>query len=232
MQTRYFTRDCRLLLISQVHLSLKISAHYIISSLWFWIIWELLQLRLAPMSQDVLDDWIASLLSTRSNRKTAKLVHVGQDWVRAVRATQVDHTRILHQVGRPTKVRPQIKQTMIELTLQHPNFTDLHTAQIISERFAIPLACAAINYQPNGFTENECRNRWLFLANLKRARYSRIVTYEIGEAMSLFWDLLISQVQYSEGYSWLLGKAVSINCDSHVILVVLPSKVLQSAPDL
>jgi hypothetical protein len=69
------------------------------------------------MSQDVLDDWIASLLSTRSNREIAKLVHVGQDRVRAVQAAQTDHTRILHQMGRPTKVIPQVKQAVIELKL-------------------------------------------------------------------------------------------------------------------
>jgi hypothetical protein len=85
------------------------------------------------MSQDVLDDWIASLLSTRSNREVTKFGHVGQDRVRAVRAAQADHRRILHQMGRPTNVTPQIKQVVIELILQHPNFADLKIAQIISE---------------------------------------------------------------------------------------------------
>jgi hypothetical protein len=84
------------------------------------------------MNQDVLDDWIASLLSTRSNREIAKLVHVGQDLVRAVRAAQADHTRTLHQMDRPTKVTLQIKQAVIKLTLQHPNFADLQIAQIFS----------------------------------------------------------------------------------------------------
>jgi hypothetical protein len=42
----------------------------------------------------------------------------------------------------------------------------------------------------------------------------------------------MSQVQYSEGHLWLLGKVASINCDSYVILVVLLSEVLKSAPDL
>jgi hypothetical protein len=70
------------------------------------------------------------------------------------------------------------------------------------------------------------------LANLKWARYSRIVTHEIWEAMWIFWNLLMSQMQYSEGYSWLLGKVASINYDSYVILVILLSKVLESAPDL
>jgi hypothetical protein len=97
------------------------------------------------MSQDVLDDWIASLLSTHSNREIAKLVHVGQDRVRAVRAVQANHTQILHQMGRLTRVTPQIKQALIELRLQHPNFADLQIAQIISERFAIPLARVTIN---------------------------------------------------------------------------------------
>jgi hypothetical protein len=97
------------------------------------------------MNQDVLDDWIASLLSTRSNRKIPKLVHVGQDRVRAVRAAQTDHTRILHQTCCPTKVTSKIKQALIELTLQHRNFADLQIAQIISERFTIPIARATIN---------------------------------------------------------------------------------------
>jgi hypothetical protein len=85
------------------------------------------------MSQDVLDDWITSLLLTRSNREIAKLVHVSQDRVQAARTSQADHTRILHQMGRPTKVTHQIKQAVFEQTLQHPNFADLQIAQIISE---------------------------------------------------------------------------------------------------
>jgi S-adenosylmethionine synthetase len=48
-------------------------------------------------------------------------------------------------MGHPTKVAPQIKQAVIELTLQHPNFADLAIAQIISEPFAIPTAGATIN---------------------------------------------------------------------------------------
>jgi hypothetical protein len=59
---------------------------------------------------------------------------------------------------------------MIELTLQHQNFANSQIAKIISERFAIPIARATINQQLNGFTENECKNQWLFLANRKRAR--------------------------------------------------------------
>jgi hypothetical protein len=80
------------------------------------------------MSQDVLDDLISVLLATRSNRELTKLVHVGQDQVRAVRAAHTDHTQILHQMRRPTKVTSQIKQAVIELTLQHPNFADLQIA--------------------------------------------------------------------------------------------------------
>jgi hypothetical protein len=48
-------------------------------------------------------------------------------------------------MGRPTKITPQIKQAVIELTLQHPNFADLQITQIISGRFTIPIACATIN---------------------------------------------------------------------------------------
>jgi hypothetical protein len=46
---------------------------------------------------------------------------------------------------RPTKATAQIKQEVIELTLQHPHFAELQIAQIISERFAIPIARAIIN---------------------------------------------------------------------------------------
>jgi hypothetical protein len=36
-------------------------------------------------------------------------------------------------MGRPIKVTPQIKQAVIELTLQRPNFADSQIALIISE---------------------------------------------------------------------------------------------------
>jgi transposase len=87
----------------------------------------------------------SDLLSTRSNKEIAKLVHVGQDRVRSVRAAQADPTRIFLQMGRPTKVTPQIKQMVIQLTLQHLNFADLQITQIISEQFAIPIARGIIN---------------------------------------------------------------------------------------
>jgi hypothetical protein len=48
-------------------------------------------------------------------------------------------------MGRPTQVTPQIKQVLIGLTLQHPNFPDFQIAQIISEPFAIPIARTTIN---------------------------------------------------------------------------------------
>jgi hypothetical protein len=47
-------------------------------------------------------------------------------------------------MGRSTKITPQIKHAVIELTLEHPHFADLQIAQIISERFAIPIAHATI----------------------------------------------------------------------------------------
>jgi hypothetical protein len=68
---------------------------------------------------------------------------------------------------------------MIELTLQHPNFDDLQIAQIISERFAIPIARATINRLHHLAHFSECKNQWLFLVSLKRARYSRIVSREM-----------------------------------------------------
>jgi hypothetical protein len=52
-------------------------------------------------------------------------------------------------MGRSTKVTPQIKQAVIELTLQHPNLADLQIAQIISERFATPISHATINRLPH-----------------------------------------------------------------------------------
>jgi hypothetical protein len=42
------------------------------------------------MSQDVLGDWFASILSTRNNREIVKLIHDGQDRVRAA-AAHADH---------------------------------------------------------------------------------------------------------------------------------------------
>jgi hypothetical protein len=48
-------------------------------------------------------------------------------------------------MGRPTMVPPQIKQTVIELTLQHSDFADVQITQIISQPFAIPTARATIN---------------------------------------------------------------------------------------
>jgi hypothetical protein len=93
------------------------------------------------MSQDVFDDRIAFLLSTRSNREIAKLLHVGQDRVRAVRIAQSDHMQILYQMGRLTNVTHQTKQTVIELTPQHPSSADLQIAQIISETSEILANC-------------------------------------------------------------------------------------------
>jgi hypothetical protein len=61
------------------------------------------------MNQDVLDDWIASLLLTRSNKEITKLVHVGQDQIQVIRTALADHMRIFHRMGRSTKVTPQIK---------------------------------------------------------------------------------------------------------------------------
>jgi hypothetical protein len=48
-------------------------------------------------------------------------------------------------MGRSTKITPQTKQAVIELTPQHPNCANLPIAQIISERFAIPIARATIH---------------------------------------------------------------------------------------
>jgi hypothetical protein len=42
---------------------------------------------------------------------------------------------------------PEIKQTVIELTLQQANFSDFQITQIISERSAIRIARARINRQ-------------------------------------------------------------------------------------
>jgi hypothetical protein len=52
---------------------------------------------------------------------------------------------MIHQMGHPTKITPQIKEALIELTLQHANFPDSQITQIISERFAIPIARATTN---------------------------------------------------------------------------------------
>jgi hypothetical protein len=99
----WFRRWLRYLIffISQVHLfSKSFSTPYNFFTVVLNYVRTLI-IKLASMSQDVLDDWIASLLSTRSNRKIDKFGHVGQDRVRAVRAAQADHTQILHQMGSP-----------------------------------------------------------------------------------------------------------------------------------
>jgi hypothetical protein len=48
-------------------------------------------------------------------------------------------------MDRSAKATPEIKQTVIELTTQHPNVSDFQTAQIKSEQFAIPIACPTID---------------------------------------------------------------------------------------
>jgi hypothetical protein len=82
------------------------------------------------MSQDVLDDWIAFLVPTYNNREIARSFHVGQERVRAVRNSQTTHTQLLHRMGRPAKATPEITQVVIELTLQHPHFSDFQITQI------------------------------------------------------------------------------------------------------
>jgi hypothetical protein len=90
-----FGNDSKLFLIRHMHLLSEGFSPPYNFSLWLWIIWELSQIKVASMSQNALDDWIASLLSTRSNREIARLVQVGQDRVRVLRAAQADHRRIL-----------------------------------------------------------------------------------------------------------------------------------------
>jgi hypothetical protein len=48
-------------------------------------------------------------------------------------------------MDRSAKATPEIKQALTELTPQHPNVSDFQTAQMISERVAIPVACPTIN---------------------------------------------------------------------------------------
>jgi hypothetical protein len=55
----------------------------------------------------------------------------------------------------------------------------------------------------------------------------RLSTKDLRIWVLLFGDLLISQRQYSAGYSWLLRKVVSINWHLHVILVISLSKILK-----
>jgi hypothetical protein len=89
-------------------------------------------------------------------------------------------------MGRPTKATLQIKQAVIELTLQHPNFADLEiTWDNDTDQFLIELMeryarrWKLVSQQLNDFTESECKDQWLFLANLNRATCSRIVTHEV-----------------------------------------------------
>jgi hypothetical protein len=86
----------------------------------------------SSMQPQLLDDWVASLLLVYNIRKIAAICHLSRDRIRAVRDAQRPDARLLHLWGRPAKATPEIKQAMLELTLQHPAFSDLQIAHLIT----------------------------------------------------------------------------------------------------
>jgi transposase len=97
------------------------------------------------MDHDSLDDWIIFLLPTHSSRQIAQIAHVGRDRVRAVRNAYQSGAVLFHQLGRPSKVTPEIKKQVYDLTLRHPTFSDFQIAQMIAEEHAITISRATIN---------------------------------------------------------------------------------------
>jgi transposase len=93
------------------------------------------------MQPKVLDDWVTSLLPTYNIRKIAAICHLSRDRIRAIRDAE---RSALHLRGRPAKATPEIKQAVVELTFQHPTFSDLQIAHLITERFGIAIARTTI----------------------------------------------------------------------------------------
>jgi hypothetical protein len=54
--------------------------------------------------------------------------------------------RLLYRIAAETT--PEIKQAVIELMRQHPNFSDFQITQIISDRFAILTTCTTVHLNP------------------------------------------------------------------------------------
>jgi hypothetical protein len=89
------------------------------------------------MGHEPLDEWIASFFPTHSLRQIARTVPVGNNRVRAVRDAHIAGIQLFHRLGSHGKATPPIKQDVIELTIHHPNFSDLQIAELISERYSI-----------------------------------------------------------------------------------------------
>jgi transposase len=96
-------------------------------------------------SADPLDDWIAFLLPTHSLRQIHRIVHVGRDRIRAVRDSYAAGLRLMHRLGPPRKATLEIKQAVINLTIQHPSLSDFHIAEHIHEHYSIHISRATIN---------------------------------------------------------------------------------------
>jgi hypothetical protein len=99
----------------------------------------------AQMDHESLDDWIISLLSNHTIRQIAKLLHVSVNRVRAVRDAHLSGAKLFHRLGAPCKATPEIKQSVIDLTILHPNFSDFQIAQMIADQYAITISRSTIN---------------------------------------------------------------------------------------
>jgi hypothetical protein len=97
------------------------------------------------MQAQLLDDSIASLLPIYSIRKISTITSLSRDPIRAVCDARSSETQLLHIRVRPAKVTHEIKQAVIELTLQNPTFSHVQIAYLIRQRFGIAIARTTTN---------------------------------------------------------------------------------------
>jgi hypothetical protein len=127
------------------------------------------------MEHEPLDDWIESLLPTHSRQQIARIVHIGLDRVRTVRDAQIAETKLEEAEGRmiqplisagKTEVRPGYAEAVRIPATWNKQLDDI-LVRMVDERAR---RWNAISGLLGNFTESECKNRWMFLTNLKRLR--------------------------------------------------------------
>jgi transposase len=97
------------------------------------------------MDPETLDMVILSLHDqSHSEREIAKTLHVGRDRVHAVLLAFNAHKKIIHQIGRPQKTNPPIKQRIIQLSDQDGHISDERIAEKINEEFSISISTCCL----------------------------------------------------------------------------------------
>jgi hypothetical protein len=91
------------------------------------------------MDHESLDDCVISLLSNHTIRQIAKLLHVSANRVRAVRDAHLSGAKLFHRLGAPCKATPEIRQSVIDVTLLHPNFSDFPIPPMIAAPYAMTI---------------------------------------------------------------------------------------------